>query len=550
MNAPKPCPSVPLPASPAPPAPLVVRRRSSTFTSISNWANAVQPGSPAPYSPPLYSPAGSPGLVARRPSLPRRPSISAARGINRRRPSISHTRARSGSASFLQLVDTPTTAGHRSIPTPGPASPGKVSDFDLTNLGYTSIFVHLPHTPSTPSPFVLPANTDKIPIPSTPGTPPAAPTKGLKRFRSLGMLKGHRRRGKSVAPLASPSTTAAAPPIPCLPSAGSASIPPSSPTHRIPAVTKSKPVLTPPPSTTTFKKAKKASAAAAPPLPPTFANELLLMQFMGGGSLETHAKRVMEKQARDVAPAGHSKDMTASTTAGTAPFGVGVGAVYRDEKGMMWWDAEEAVEYQPLLPPSSPGSPGSPSRTWVLFGHPSPRSHILAGFNVQDGDERRGSVTSSIPSSPSLSLSLNHMITPAPIDTAARAMHLLRIPTGEMSVSLAVLNSSLTTASGTAARQRRNKRTRRRPAPLKLHSAPAVPTASHVLHLFDDSFVPSPAMRRTGNSSGDIDISAPATCTDFPPPPKEPSDLFSIKEAKITKIGFKGKARALFGGFA
>ncbi|KAF5393946.1 hypothetical protein D9757_000317 [Collybiopsis confluens] len=480
MNAPKPCPNVPLPSPP-----LIVRRRSSTLNAISTWALAVQPGSPAPISPPLYSPTGSPGSVSRRPSLSRRSS--------RRRPSISHTRARSGSTSFIHLVETPTSA-NRPLFTPGPLSPSGGFDFDLSNLGYTSVFVHLPHTPAAPSPFIIPVDTTKIPVPQT---PPAPPARGLRKFRSLGMLKGNRNRSKSAAP--APRS-------------------PASPNHRIAMAAKaqSKINLTPPPSATTFRKAKKASTAAAPPLPPTLSNELLLMQFMGGGSLETHAKRVMEKQAKEVAPAGRPK--------GAAP----VGTVYRDGSGRMWWDVDEAIEYQALLPPASPESPG---RTWVIFNSPSPKGYRALPHNIAIGigedEERRGSITSSLSSSPSLSVSLSRLITHAPMDNSARAMHLLRLPATE-------LNSSLAAASGLAAR---NKRNRRRPAPLKLHSSPAVPNAN----TFDDSFAPSAEVPRSHAG----DVSAPATHIEFIASPVK--ENLAIRPAKL---GFKGKAKALFGGLA
>lgn len=399
------------------------------------------------------------------------------------------------------------------------------------------MFVRLPHTPSTPSPFMLPVNVDKIPIPPVPQTPP--PAKGLKKFRSLGMLKGNRKRAKSVATAASPTTSAAAnvssQPRHARSRSRAGSISPSSPTHRIimasKANAKSKPILTPPPSTTTFKKAKKASAATAPPLPATLANELLLMQFVGGGSLETHAKRVMEKQAREAAPAGKAK--------GSVP----VGTVYRDESGNMWWDQEEAIEYQSLLPPVSPESPG---RTWVMFGSPSPKSpshraiHQCMALGVgKEDEERRDSITSSNMSS-SLSVSLNHIVTPAPMDTCARAMHLLRLPA---TMNVTDFNSSLAGASGMAAR---NKRNRRRPAPLKLHSSPCVPT---VANAFEDSFAPSPAKLAAVRAG---DVSAPVEITVFASGKEigTSREGVTVSKPSNSKIGFKGKAKALFGGFS
>ncbi|KAF7371031.1 hypothetical protein MSAN_00737300 [Mycena sanguinolenta] len=58
-------------------------------------------------------------------------------------------------------------------------------------------------------------------------------------------------------------------------------------------------------------------------VPPPLATELALMQFTDGGSLEKHAQRVMSARAAAAGP------------------GVGVGAVWRDGEGGVWWDEEE-----------------------------------------------------------------------------------------------------------------------------------------------------------------------------------------------------------------
>ena len=58
------------------------------------------------------------------------------------------------------------------------------------------------------------------------------------------------------------------------------------------------------------------------------------MQFLDGGSIDSHAKRVMAAQAKAAAGSG---------------AGVGVGDVYRDGNGGIWWDADEELEYTHLL---------------------------------------------------------------------------------------------------------------------------------------------------------------------------------------------------------
>ena len=69
--------------------------------------------------------------------------------------------------------------------------------------------------------------------------------------------------------------------------------------------------------------------------PPPLANELAMMQFADGGSLDSHIKRVMEAQAR--------------AAAGSGGASVGVAGVYRDEQGGIWWDEDEELEYAHLL---------------------------------------------------------------------------------------------------------------------------------------------------------------------------------------------------------
>ncbi|KAH7910054.1 hypothetical protein BJ138DRAFT_153045 [Hygrophoropsis aurantiaca] len=303
-------PTQPLPSPP--PAykavtPLPARRRSNTFSTIASWAAHVQPGSPASLSP--RSPR-------------RRPSIG--RG---RRPSITSIRATSG--SFLNVVETPTTAHRTGTPS--------VRDFkaDLTAVGYTSVFLQLPNTPiSATLPITLTTRTDKhIPVPATPSSPNRKP-RTLSRFRSLSVLK--RGRSKSAAP-------------------------PSPVGHRM----KAKEI-----SAAAVVKRKKAKYAMRPaPL----ANELALMQFADGGDMDSHIKRIMEQQAKAIAGPGRV---------------AGVSDVYRDGEGGIWWDQEEEWEYAHLLSGNDANAHGTGDLQWVTFANNSPTA-----VQVSEPEERRGSVS-------------------------------------------------------------------------------------------------------------------------------------------------------------
>jgi len=229
-----------------------------------------------------------------------------------------------------------------------------VANFDLTNHGYTSVFVHLPKTPTTPSPLLRQYNQihragqpaslhpkpaavplsasgfafAHIPIPPIPQESNVErKRKGMKRFRSLSIL---RPKAKALQPTpASPTKTAA-------------SIK-STATGKVKKSFKSNAALNTAraPSkdaqaesfAATIAKRKRAKYANVGP-PPTLANELAIMQFADGGNMESHIKRVMEAQAKAAAGSGAS---------------VGVADVYRDVNGGIWWDADEELEYAHLL---------------------------------------------------------------------------------------------------------------------------------------------------------------------------------------------------------
>ncbi|KAF9233845.1 hypothetical protein BU15DRAFT_66217 [Melanogaster broomeanus] len=309
-NQPPPSPPSFPKSQPSLPAPVTCgpRRRSSTLNAIASWAARVQPGSPASLSP-------------RSPRSPRRrPSIG--RG---RRPSITSIRATSG--SFLNIAPTPTTA-YGTTPS--------VRDFkaDLTTVGYTSVFLQLPNTPisATVSLAVKPRSPEagkNITVPPVPS--PTCKPRGFTRFRSLSVLRS-RGRSKSTGP--------------------------SSPTKM-----KAKAAA----SSAAIVKRKKAKYALRPaPL----ANELALMQFADGGSMNDNIRRVMEAQAK-------------------AAGGNGVADVYRDGEGGVWWDQEEEWEYAHLLAEGERGNAhGTGDLQWVTFGGDSSPS-----VPRDEGDERRGSVS-------------------------------------------------------------------------------------------------------------------------------------------------------------
>ncbi|KAF9454389.1 hypothetical protein P691DRAFT_770592 [Macrolepiota fuliginosa MF-IS2] len=266
---------------------------------ITAWAALVQPGSPAPCSPQRRTSNGS----SRRPSITR---------IGRR-SSISHSRAPSG--SFASLIHTPTSA--------------QDVDINLAALGYTSVFVHVPpKTPSTPSHLVRTA-VSVMKAPATPATAsiqPPSPKKTststartLKRFRSLGLLRSK------------PKISSAAARTAALPS-------PTKTTMSIRA------------RADLVSKRKRAKYAHVRP-PPPLANEIALMQFAEGGSVESNVRKVMEAQAR------------------AAGGNLGVGDVYRDGKGGVWWDQDEEMEYAHLLGGDTEGD-----AQWIKFSSDSPKS--------------------------------------------------------------------------------------------------------------------------------------------------------------------------------
>ena len=96
---------------------------------------------------------------------------------------------------------------------------------------------------------------------------------------------------------------------------------------------------------TTVAERKKAA------YPPTFAAEIAIMQFVDGGSVDANARKLLQN--------GES--------------------AYRDEKGAIWWDADEELEYTHLLAAEEPLSAASTTdaaENWVRFEGDSSSTQI------------------------------------------------------------------------------------------------------------------------------------------------------------------------------
>ncbi|KAJ7460830.1 hypothetical protein FB451DRAFT_503876 [Mycena latifolia] len=413
-------PTLPLPLPPVQvllPYTTPPRRRRSNSAIIS-WAARVQPGSPSPRSP------------------RRRPSIVG------RRPSIGH-----GPGSFI-LIETPTTAG-----------PSVKDDFDLTNLGYSSVFVQFPVTPSTPSPFCHPKSAANpyahIPIPPVPASPPAPKARrGLKHFRSLSALT--RTRSKSVSSMPAPA-------------------PPKSSKAQFFAVS--------------VAKRKKAQYKYVRPAP--LANELAMMQFADGGSLESHAKRVMAHQAKNAGP------------------GVGVGEVFRDGNGGLWWDEDEEWEFAHLLGGEQQLVSGRDETQWVQFDDQDKENEVASALAGLAGEERRGSV-----STQDSDLDARYLVQPAedeemlnfvPLTLRRPGMSVLALPSRPRRAAKHlhkpefIIDAAFGAATPTprspksAAAPKPKGSARRRPAPLKLarpFHAPPAPTTDVRHDFLAASFAP------------------------------------------------------------
>ncbi|KAI0047411.1 hypothetical protein FA95DRAFT_1679097 [Auriscalpium vulgare] len=284
-------PRSPAPKSPVyevPPPPVLLpapRSRRSRSTVIANWAADIQPGSPAPVSPPCPSPYN----VRRRPSL------------TRRRASV--TTPRAPSVSFLTLLDTPSAAT--------PSLKDWTPDLGALGYAYAVVPVSLPPTPvSAPLPEKPKAKKVKgrapppiiVPLPGH-RSPARTPSPKKKHTRFIRLLRP-RSPTHTHTRLASPTSASAAAHPYRRPKEPSSAPPPSSPDRRAATIA-------------ARKKQKYARTGAAPSVD----NELALMQLLDGGSAEHNLRRL---------PA----------------HGAGV---FRDADGSVWVDQDEPFEFAPLL---------------------------------------------------------------------------------------------------------------------------------------------------------------------------------------------------------
>lgn len=352
-----------------------------------------------------------------------------------RRPSTTTSRNRKSSfrfntpSSFLNILDTPSTQGQRTT-TPS------LRDFkpDLTAVGYTSVFIPLPNTPFTATLPSMQKNTPPMPATATksdyshipiPPIPSSSIKNGhiVKRFRSasLSILRPGRSRSKSTSNIPTPSS----------------------------------------PSPNPKGKSKSKKAKYAHLRPPPLINDLALIQFADGGDLESNIKRMTEARAK--------------------ANGGGVGDVYRDAEGGIWWDADEEWEYAHLLDGGNTGvGMGSGGKEeWVQFG--------------EDGKEieRRESVTTVSTRDSDLDMDMHCVV--QPIDDESRSGDLTALGSSLASHTLTQSKSILSTPqrpskhykaeyiaevdaftcppTPTAGDGTYSSKQRRRPAPLKLTPA-------------------------------------------------------------------------------
>ncbi|EIM80311.1 uncharacterized protein STEHIDRAFT_172599 [Stereum hirsutum FP-91666 SS1] len=368
----RPPPQKKRPAGPPPPTPpltisnLITTAPSSSYrrssvTGITTWASKVIPGTPAPTSPPTTTPTSG-----RRPSLIfRRSSVSWNGG---RRSSF--TANRRPSASFLNVAETPIAA------TPS----FKDCKYDLSALGYTYAVVPLP-TPMEP---ISPTRRSGIDLPklhiptfssSTPKGSPTKPHGPLHLFRS-------RFRSKSI----SASTRLPLPSSPSKPKSSTTLTKPKSKSNKA-SRRRSRSVSGTDSASTSTSERKKSTYANLAKHEYTaggasLQRDVALMQFMGGGSHEKNIKNVMRKKAK-----AERKEQGLDFECKGED--VAVDEVWRDGKGGIWRDEDEALEYHGLLDGYS-SSKERVSREWVGFGGSGEVSPTGA---AEDEEERRGSVS-------------------------------------------------------------------------------------------------------------------------------------------------------------
>ena len=319
-------------------APISPVNRTSTILA---WAETVLPGSPPPMTPASGIPLPHSASFVSSPRFQgfRRPSLTR---VSSRRQSVSSTRSRIHSASFLHITHTPQTPAH-----PIPATPfSPDANFDFAAFGYASIFVDVPvSTPITGTPD----NYNPKPMARLPSRNDTSTDSRVTKSTGAGMFK----RLLGSKPKATKSQANAQKKGG---KAGTNTV--VSDYLSVSLAKRSK--YTEKPSSTVEKKKREVYAAA---LPPTVKQEAQMRQAMEGGSLEYNIQRVMEEKAK--------REGTAVKVNSAEGIKVveGVEAAHRDGRGGIWWDQEEQWEFAHLLAanrvPLSARCIGS--ETWVTF---------------------------------------------------------------------------------------------------------------------------------------------------------------------------------------
>lgn len=447
-----------------PTVPIATRRRSATVFAISAWAAQIVPGSPAPLTPRSPYTVGPP-RTPRTPRTPRRRSCSA--GL--RSP-----------VNFLSLVDTPSTANLRTPSERDLEKRQAALGFDLLAQGYTSAVVQLP-TLSPIAPRTAPANRTTIQIedikPPVPPIPASPTFKAPSRLRSLS-FKSAKKAAKAMLAHAKPSSGSSA-------AHHAASQKPSK--HH--SSSKSK-------SSTPVARYAHLIAPGGGAGAMSLTAEVQLSQMLDGGSLDANIKRVTHRHAKDT---GAIKRSRSRDPTGDDRVGGGVSGVYRDDKGRMWWDEDEALELTGLLPnaptsaTSSAALPPPPPKKSILprkskesrmakeqlRGAPAPGDWVSMDNAVEfDGEDvaRRGSASAMSDTSRDSDLDPYRAVCPR--DNAGLFVPGYKMTSGADSVGMhdafAVSPLDAARTGSTDAAPRSRPRPRHRPAPLTL-SPPEVP---------------------------------------------------------------------------
>jgi len=325
-------------------APASPVNRSNTILA---WAETVHPGSPAPMTPAsgLSLPRSASYVSSPRIQAFRRSSLTR---VGSRRQSVSSTRSRIPSASFLYFADAPRTPANPTPATPLPAD----AKFDFAAFGYASIFVDVPvSTPITPAIYKskqmtrLPSRQD-----ATTGSAPTTPvTKSTGMFKRLLGSKPKTTKSQAKAQTKGGKTNV----NPIVSDYVSVSL-------------EKRSKYTEQASSGVEKKKREVYAAV---LPPTVKQEAQIRQAIEGGTLEYNIRKVMEEKAKREGTA-----VKVSSTEGTKVV-EGVETAHRDAQGGVWWDQEEEWEFAHLLAVNNvPVSARCVNaERWVTFGNPKPK---------------------------------------------------------------------------------------------------------------------------------------------------------------------------------